>query len=58
MALIDFAALRTTLWNRKGEPLRVLPLTPAAGTAPVLVYDTVGHGYKIDYQTCSAPSRV
>jgi hypothetical protein len=51
VALIDFAALRTTLWNRKGEPLRVLPLTPAAGTAPVLVYDTIGHGYKIDYQT-------
>ena len=51
VALVDFAALRTTLWNRKGEPLRVLPLTQVAGTAPVLVYDTVGHGYKIDYQT-------
>ena len=51
VALVDFAALRTTLWNRKGEPLRVLALNPVAGTAPVLVYDTVGHGYKIDYQT-------
>ena len=51
VALVDFAALRTTLWSRKGEPLRVLPLKPVAGTAPVLVYDTVGHGYKIDYQT-------
>jgi hypothetical protein len=51
VALVDFAALRTTLWNRKGEPLSVLPLHPIAGTAPVLVYDTVGHGYKIDYQT-------
>lgn len=51
VALVDFAALRTTLWNRKGEPLRVLALAPVAGTAPVLVYDTVGHGYKIDYQT-------
>jgi hypothetical protein len=51
VALVDFAALRTTLWNRKGEPLRVLPLAQVAGTAPVLVYDTVGHGYKIDYQT-------
>jgi hypothetical protein len=51
VALVDFAALRTTLWNRKGEALRVLPLNPVAGTAPVLVYDTVGHGYKIDYQT-------
>jgi hypothetical protein len=51
VALVDFAALRTTLWNRKGEPLRVLALAPVAGTAPVMVYDTVGHGYKIDYQT-------
>ena len=51
VALVDFAALRTTLWSRKGEPLRVLRFSPVAGTAPVLVYDTVGHGYKIDYQT-------
>ena len=51
IALVDFAAVRTTLWNRKGEPLRVLRLQPVAGTAPVLAYDTVGHGYKIDYQT-------
>jgi hypothetical protein len=51
VALVDFAALRTTLWSRKGEPLSVLRLDPVAGTAPVLVYDTVGHGYKIDYQT-------
>ena len=28
----------------------VLPIPPVAGTAPVLVYDTVGHGYKVDYQ--------
>jgi hypothetical protein len=51
VALVDFAALRTTLWSRQGKPLRVLRLHPVAGTAPVLVYDTVGHGYKIDYQT-------
>jgi hypothetical protein len=51
VALVDFAALRTTLWSGKGEPLRVLRLHPVAGTAPVLVYDTIGHGYKIDYQT-------
>jgi hypothetical protein len=51
IALVDFAAVRTTLWNRKGEPLRVLRLQPVAGTAPVLAYDTMGHGYKIDYQT-------
>ena len=51
VALVDFSALRTTLWNEQGQPLRVLPIVQVAGTAPVLVYDTVGHGYKIDYKT-------
>jgi hypothetical protein len=51
VALVDFSALRTTLWNAKGQPLRVLAILPVAGTAPVLVYDTMGYGYKIDYQT-------
>jgi hypothetical protein len=55
VALVDFSALRTTLWNEQGRPLRVLPIAPVAGTAPVLVYDTVGHGYKIDYQTLLEP---
>lgn len=55
VALVDFSALRTTLWDRDGKPVRVLPIEPVAGTAPVLVYDTVGHGYKIDYQTMLAP---
>jgi len=55
VALVDFSALRTTLWNQKGEPLGVLSIAPVAGTAPVLVYDTMGHGYKIDYQTMLAP---
>ena len=50
VALVDFSAQRTTLWSEKGEALGVLGITPAVGTAPVLVYDTVGHGYKIDYQ--------
>jgi hypothetical protein len=50
VALVDFSAQRTTLWNEKGQPLRVLPIAPVSGEAPVLVYDTVGHGYKIDYQ--------
>lgn len=50
VALVDFSALRTTLWDERGQPLAVLPLRPVAGTAPILVYDTVGHGYKIDYQ--------
>ncbi|HUF34762.1 MAG TPA: hypothetical protein VMN37_02375 [Gemmatimonadales bacterium] len=49
VALVDFSAQRTTLWNGQGEPIKVLPIAAVAGTAPVLVYDTVGHGYKIDY---------
>jgi hypothetical protein len=55
VALVDFSALRTTLWNEQGQPLRVLPIAQVAGTAPVLVYDTVGHGYKIDYKTMLDP---
>jgi hypothetical protein len=55
VALVDFSALRTTLWSRQGQPLRVMPIAPVAGTAPVLVYDTLGYGYKIDYQTMLAP---
>jgi hypothetical protein len=50
VALVDFSAIRTTLWNEKGQPLGVLPIKPVAGTTPILLYDTVGHGYKIDYQ--------
>ncbi len=55
VALVDFSALRTTLWNEQGQPLRVLPIAQVAGTAPVLVYDTMGHGYKIDYNAMLAP---
>jgi hypothetical protein len=55
VALVDFSALRTTLWNEKGQPLRVLAIAPVAGTAPVLVYDTMGHGYKIDYEAMLEP---
>ena len=51
VALVDFAAIRTTLWSLAGKPLGVLPLRSVAAAAPVLVYDTVGHGYRIDYQT-------
>lgn len=51
VALVDFAGQRTTLWSEKGEPRAVLPIPPYAGPAPVLVYDTVGHAYKIDYQS-------
>jgi hypothetical protein len=56
VALVDFAALRTTLWHRNGKPLRVLPIAPVAGDAPVLVYDAVGNGYKIDYKTMLDPA--
>jgi hypothetical protein len=51
VALVDFSGLRTTLWNEAGKPLGVLPIAQVAGGAPVLVYDTLGHGYKIDYQS-------
>jgi hypothetical protein len=50
VALVDFSAVRTTLWSEKGEPLGVLGITSVAGQTPVLAYDQVGHGYKIDYQ--------
>jgi hypothetical protein len=50
VALVDFSALRTTLWNEAGQPLRVLALQRVSGNTPVLLYDTLGHGYKIDYQ--------
>jgi hypothetical protein len=50
IALVDFAAQRTTLWSEKGEPISVVTTVKAAGPEPVLVYDTVGNGYKIDYK--------
>jgi hypothetical protein len=50
VALVDFSAQRTTLWNEQGKSLKVLSIAPVAGNAPVLLYDTVGHGYKIDYR--------
>lgn len=50
VALVDFSAIRTTRWNEEGQPLDVLPIRIVSGETPVLLYDTVGHGYKIDYQ--------
>jgi hypothetical protein len=50
VALVDFSGLRTTLWNESGKSLGVLAIAQVAGSAPVLVYDTVGNGYKVDYQ--------
>jgi len=50
IVLVDFSALRTTLWNEEGRPLGVLPIKEVGGSTPVLLYDTAGRGYKIDYQ--------
>lgn len=50
VALVDFSAIRTTLWNEAGRPLGVLPIKSVAGNTPILLYDTIGHGYKVDYQ--------
>jgi hypothetical protein len=50
VALVDFAALRTTLWTEAGQAVRALPLPPAGGSTPVLAYDQSGFGYKADYQ--------
>jgi hypothetical protein len=50
VALVDFSAIRTTRWNEAGKPIDVLPLKDVSGKTPILLYDTVGHGYKIDYQ--------
>jgi hypothetical protein len=61
VALVDFSGLRTTLWSEDGRALGVLPIVEVAGKAPVLVYDTVGNGYKVDYQAIlggTEPGRV
>ncbi|MEP7226009.1 MAG: hypothetical protein ABI785_01495 [Gemmatimonadales bacterium] len=50
VALVDFSAIRTTRWNERGQALDVLPIRIVSGETPVLLYDTLGHGYKIDYQ--------
>ena len=50
IALVDFSAIRTTLWSEAGKPLGELKVATVAGNTPVLLYDTLGHGYKVDYQ--------
>jgi hypothetical protein len=50
VALIDFGAIRTTLWSEAGRPLGQMAVKEVAGNTPVLLYDTLGYGYKIDYQ--------
>jgi hypothetical protein len=51
LALVDFAALRTTLWTEAGQPLRALQLPPIGGPTPMLTYDHGGFGYKTDYES-------
>jgi hypothetical protein len=51
VALVDFAAIRTTLWNDRGQPLKALAIPPAGGATPVLSYDHQGFGYKTDYRS-------
>lgn len=51
VALIDFAAERTTLWNEKGEFLEVLPGGGVGGYNQPLSYDNAGNGYKEDIRT-------
>ena len=48
VALVDFAALRTTLWNERGQAVGPLAILPFAGPTPMLVYDHSGFGYKPD----------
>jgi hypothetical protein len=50
LVLVDFAAVRTTLWNEHGQPLASLVIPPVGGETPVLSYDRSGFGYKTDYQ--------
>ncbi len=50
IALVDFAAIRTTVWAPGGF-VRAVAFPEAGGPTPVLVYDTTGHGYKIDFRT-------
>jgi hypothetical protein len=48
VGLVDFAAERTTLWNRKGEYLGVLPGRGVGGSNQPLYYDARLNGYKED----------
>jgi hypothetical protein len=48
LALVDFAAIRTSVWSPAGKFVRSLPLPPVGGPTPVMAYDTLGHAYKAD----------
>ncbi len=49
LALVDFAAIRTTLWGEDGSFRKVAPLAEVAGQTPALAYDTLGFAYKADF---------
>lgn len=50
VAVVDFGATRTTLWTPAGFS-RALNIPQEGGATPVLTYDTLGHGYKVDFRT-------
>jgi hypothetical protein len=51
IALVDFAAERTSLWNEQGQFLSLIPLLPVAGTNQPLIYDSLGRAYKEDFRS-------
>ncbi len=49
VALVDFAAIQTSLWGEDGTYRGPMHLPDIGGRTPALVYDTLGHAYKADY---------
>lgn len=49
VALVDYAAILTTLWGPDGTFRGALALPEVGGPTPVLHYDATGHGFKVDY---------
>lgn len=50
LAIVDFAATRTTLVGEDGAPRAIHRFAPIGGNTPVLHYDHRGYGYRVDYQ--------
>lgn len=50
LAIVDFAATRTTLVGEDGSPRAIHVFAPIGGNTPVLHYDHLGNGYRVDYQ--------
>ncbi len=51
LALVDFAAERTTLWNERGEYLAVLGGRGVGGSNQAAAFDNLGNAYKEDVRT-------